>query len=107
VIEAVGSGHDLQRMIKCLAERGKLFLFGLPGDLQANANLLDGPAEYSVVKKIADEWQSHEQVLTHYLKGEIKAEDFCDGELSLDKINDGFDAIRRKEAVKLTVRMPH
>ena len=107
VIEAVGTGLDLQRMIKCLAERGKLFLFGLPADLQDKANLFDGPSEYTVVKKTADEWQAHGQVLKHYLTGEIKADDFCDGELPLDKINDGFSAIRRKEAIKLTVRMPH
>ena len=107
VIEAVGSGRDLPRMLKCLAVRGRLFLFGIPGDLQFPANLYDGPSEYGVVKKTADEFQSHAQVLADYQSGGIKAEDFCDGELPLDEINRGFDAIRRKEAIKLTVRLPH
>jgi threonine dehydrogenase-like Zn-dependent dehydrogenase len=107
VIEAVGSGQGLPLMIRCLAERGKLFIFGIPGDLKNDVNVFDGPSEYSVVKKTADEWQSHGQVLTHYLTGEIKPEDLCDGEFPLEKINDAFAAIRRKEAVKLTIRMPH
>ena len=107
VIEAVGNAGHLPQMLGSLAEGGRLFLFGIPGDLQYPANLFHGPSRYSIVKKTADEWQSHGQVLTHYLTGEIKPEDFCDGVLPLEKINAGFDAIRRKEAVKITVMMPH
>ncbi len=105
VIEAAGSASRLPQMLECLAEGGKLFLFGIPGDLQYPANLFHGPSHYSVVKKTADEWQSHEQVLTYYRNGQIKPDDFCDGELPLDRITDGFTAIRRKEAIKLTIRM--
>jgi propanol-preferring alcohol dehydrogenase len=107
VIEAVGTGQDLPRMLKCLAERGRLFLFGLPGDLKFPANLFDGPSEYSVVKKTAEEFQSHSQVLADYESGAIKVEDFCDGELPLEEIGRGFDAIRSREAIKLTIRLPH
>ena len=82
-------------------------LFGIPGDLQYPANVFHGPSRYSIVKKTADEWQSHGQVLTHYLTGAIKPEDFSDGVLPLVKIHEGFAAIRRKEATKLTVNMPH
>lgn len=107
VIEAVGSGQDLPRMLKCLADRGRLFLFGIPGDLQFPANLFDGPPEYSVIRKTAEEFQSHAQVLADYQSGAIRPEDFCDGELPLADIQRGFEAIRRREAIKLTVQLPH
>jgi len=107
VIEAVGSGENLALMLQCLADRGRLFLFGIPGDLTSNANLFKGPAEYSVVKKTAEEFQAHAQVLADYESGAIQPNDFCDGELPLEEINHGFDAIRRKEAIKLTILLPH
>jgi len=105
VIEAVGNAGHLPQMLGCLAEGGRLFLFGIPGDLKYPVNLFHGPSQYTIVKKSVDEWQAHEQVLTYYRNGEIKPVDFCDGELPLEKINDGFTAIRRKDAIKLTIRI--
>ncbi len=105
VMEAVGSAGHVPQMMGCLAEGGKLFLFGIPHDLSCAGNLFHGPSEYRIVKKTAEEWQAHGIVLTHYLTGELRPEDFCDGELPLGKINDGLADIRRKEAIKLTVTL--
>ena len=105
IIEAVGTAGHVPQMLASLAEGGQLFLFGVPGDLQFPGNLYQGPGRYTIVKKSADEWQSHGQVLTYYLSGQIKPEDFTDGEVPLAKINDGFAAIKRKEAIKITVNM--
>lgn len=106
VIEAVGSRQPLEACMACLARGGRLFLFGIPSDLQYPLNLYTAPGHYTVVVKGCAEWQAHGQVLTHYLCGAIKPEDFCDATMPLDKINDAFAAIRGKEAIKITLTMP-
>lgn len=107
VIEAAGTASGLPQMLKSLAEGGKLFLFGLPGDLRYEVNLYGGPSRYSIMKKSSDEWQSHAQAVGFFQSGQIQADDFCDGELPLDRIREGFEAVAGRQAVKLTVLLPH
>jgi threonine dehydrogenase-like Zn-dependent dehydrogenase len=107
VIEAVGAPQHLPQLTASLANGGKLFLFGVPGDLQFPANLFDGPEQFTVVKKFHDtEPVGHEQTLKFYLNKQIDPADFCDGEMPLEKIGEAFAAIRRREAIKITITMP-
>jgi len=107
LIEAVGKPNDLPKMFECLAENGTLFLFGLPPDLQFNTNLWTGPSRYTIERKTVAEDLSHNQVLNYYLAGQLDPHDFYDQSLPLDQINEGFDKIRNREAIKITITMPH
>ena len=104
-IEAVGtSGHSAQ-MIGSLAEKGKIFMFGIPDNLQFPANLYSGPSEFTIVRKACDEWQAHGHVLGYYLSGEIDPSDFLNGEVPLERVGEALDAVKRRDAIKIAVRM--
>lgn len=107
VIEAVGDARPLPQMLACLDHDGALFLFGIPGDLKYAGDLMAGPAQYRIVKKTCEEWQSHELVLRHYLNGELDPNDFCDATMPLSRIQEAFALVRRREASKITLLMPH
>ena len=106
VIEAAGTSQHIAQCLGCLARGGKLFLFGIPPELQYPCNLYSPPGQFTVLGKACAEWQAHGQVLTHYLSGEIKVDDFCDATLPLEQINAALAAIRRKEAIKICLTMP-
>jgi threonine dehydrogenase-like Zn-dependent dehydrogenase len=105
-IEAVGAAGHVQQCILSLTRGGKLFIFGITPECKCPANLFTAPGDFRVILKGCAEWQAHGQVLTHYLSGEIKVEDFCDATLPLEKINDAVAAIRRKQAIKICLTMP-
>jgi L-iditol 2-dehydrogenase len=106
-IEAVGAAGHLPQMIASLAEGGTLFLFGIAGDGQLPVNIFAGPGRYTIMRKNRDtEPVGHDAVLRYYQSGEIRPEDFCDGELPLARIAEAFEAIRRKEAIKIAITLP-
>ena len=107
LIEAVGQPKDLPKMFQCLAEGGTLFLFGLPSDLQFNSNLWTGPSRYTVERKTVAEDLSHGHVLNYYLAGQLDPHDFYDQTLPLEQINEGFELIANRKAVKIAITMPH
>jgi len=107
VIEAAGVPAAAAQGINCLDDDGTLFLFGITADQVFGADVMAGPARYRVMKKYTPEYTAHGQVLTHYMTGRINAADFYDGTLPLDQIHEGFDCIRRREAIKIAIEMPH
>lgn len=107
-IEAVGTEQHLPQIRQCLDPGGRLFLFGIPSDprsLEVAAN--DGSGRYVIVPKKGEEWQAHSQVLNWYLSGQLDPDDFSDATMPFDRIHEAFALIRRKEAVKITLHMPH
>jgi len=106
-IEAAGNSAGVPQLVASLADHGKIFLFGLPNDLSFPGNFFDGPEQYTIVKKLHDtESVGHAAVLQYYLDGKLNPVDFCNGEVPFEKFQEAFAAIRRKEAIKLTLTMP-
>lgn len=106
-IEAAGNSNAAPLLVASLAEKGKIFLFGLPNDLSFPGNFFDGPEQYTIVKKLHDtESVGHAAVLQFYLDGQLNPADFCNGEVPFENFQEAFAAIRRKEVLKLTLTMP-
>ena len=109
-IEAVGSHELLQEGAACLARGGRIGTYGVPPTTpaekpQLTLDLQHTLGEWSLCFTNPDEASAHEEVLSLVQSGRLQPQQYVTCVLPLEQAPQGFELIKRRQALKVVVRM--
>ena len=104
VIEAVGEYELINEAFSYLQKGGKIGIYGAAYP-KINLNWESAPPTWSISHILQDERTSHQQVIGSIKTGFINPKKFYSHVISLEDINDGFELLEQKKALKVVVKL--
>lgn len=107
ILDTVGKIGQLDRVLSLLKPNGKAALYGVDDFGKVTINPSLAPGSFTYANPGYNEGEAHEAVVSYMQEGKLKPDDFLDLEMiyPLDAINDAFDAVRQRRAVKAVVKL--
>jgi len=107
-IEAVGKHSLINEAVKVIAHEGKIGTYGIPqsnADSILDLNLSNVPQDWTLRFASPDEPSAHFEVLNLVKHDLLKPEKLISHTYPLEEITKGFEAIKKKEALKVVITM--
>jgi threonine dehydrogenase-like Zn-dependent dehydrogenase len=107
-IESVGDYSLINEALKTIAPGGKVGTYGIPPSDASTVIKLDtsnAPGDWTLRFTGPDEPSAHSEILTLIKHGRIRVDKFITHIYFLKEINEGYETIKRREALKVVIRM--
>ena len=105
IIIALDNYNLINDTFSYMQKDGKIGIYGVSYPPKFNLNWENAPASWSLGAMHYDERDAHQQVVDSIKLGFINPKKFYSHIVSLDDINDGFQLIEEKKALKVVVKM--
>ena len=106
VIEAVGSVQALEDSLALARPDGRVANYGVASESDIPTQAVrDGRAQGRIYDITVREQEEHKTVLAGVANGEVVLSDWISHRLPLSCIKEGFDMVRRKEALKVVIEL--
>jgi L-iditol 2-dehydrogenase len=105
VVEAVGDWDALQGGIRALADGGQIGIYGVAPDRAATLDWSGTPSNWALRFVQPKEEDVHQQVLDQMRHGWVDLTRFVSHRLPFDAIGEGFDLVKSKQAIKVSIRI--
>lgn len=107
VIDATGKNGVLDNAMQFLAVDGFATIYGVDDFGECVINPSSARSSFTYLNRGYDEAETHDEVIEFIRQGKLDAADWLnlDSPYSLERINDAFDAVRERRAVKALVKL--
>lgn len=106
VIEAVGSVQALEDALALARPDGRVANYGVASETDTPTEAVRfGRAQGRIYDIAVREQDEHEAVLACVASGQVVLSDWISHRLPLSRIQEGFDMVRRKEALKVVIEL--
>jgi len=107
IIDSVGKAGQLDRALPLVKPGGTVGIYGIDDFLANTIRPVRARGTFTFYNGGYDEAETHDRVIEYVQKGALDASLWLDlaHPFDLDRINDAFDAIRDRKAVKALVRL--
>jgi D-arabinose 1-dehydrogenase-like Zn-dependent alcohol dehydrogenase len=107
ILDAVGKTGQLDRVLPLLKPNGKITIYGVDDFGKVTINPSLAPGSFTYANPGYNEGEAHDTVVTFQREGKLQPGHFLDLDTiyPLESINNAFDTVRARRAVKAVVKL--